>query len=116
MFWQRRMPEPSDQFQFRRLHFDENMVGLRSLNPGVDAYAYPLRRETRMELKGYVQGERVEPVVADYEDRLRKVEGGESPIQSVRMENITAVAGAGAQATVKEFNFILDLAPRPLKP
>ncbi len=120
-FLQRRMPAPAEQFQFRRLLVDENMVGLRTLNPGVDGYTYPLRREARMELKGYVQGERVEPVIADYEARLRDAEDGKSPIRSVRLDNIANLgpaigAAVAAPPNTKEFDFTLDLHSRPLTP
>ncbi|MCC5844492.1 MAG: hypothetical protein JJU05_09595 [Verrucomicrobia bacterium] len=112
------LPEPRTRFQFTRLHFDEEIVGLRRHRPGVDDLAHPWTREARGELRGLITGFGAESAYAEIERNLVRAENGTPPLfSSALLENSTLQAGtANREAPLFLFNFSMNLSPRRIVP
>lgn len=109
-FLQDELPGDPGRFQFLRLHFDENIRGLRHFRPGNDTRSGPLVRTAAIQLRGNIEGFRIEPVLARYEANLLRAGGNESRgFHRVVLENVNP----GTQQSPEDprlnlFNFTLS--------
>ncbi len=112
------LPEPSERFQFTRLHLEEEIVGLRRHRPGVDDLVHPWTREARGELRGFVTGFGAESAYAQMErDLVRTESGAPALFNRALLENSTLQAGSANQdAPLFLFNFSMTLSPKPIIP
>lgn len=112
------LPEPRERFQLTRLHFEEDITGLRRHRPGVDNLVHPWTRTARAELRGFIHGLGAESAYAEMERSLVLPREDAPPLfQTVLLENSTLqTPSANQPGPVFLFNFSMTLSPRSVLP
>lgn len=104
-------PESLETIQLTRVHFDEQMRGLRNQNPGDKPVNFhPVSREVTLSLRGVIRSDRPERYLGQYQRNLLTGNMEKSSVSSVNLNNYEFLPKDTG------FSFSVSLAPRELLP
>ncbi len=109
------IPEPREKAQFMRLHL-ETSYGDLQLNPEQRPYSHPAKSKTTIHLRGVVESQRPEAVLATYRDNLGNSNFGEF-MEEVQLQDIRRLRGEDSLLTGQTlFNYLIELKPKEMTP